>query len=256
MTSPLPFVRALVHRVEIGSTSDLARSLLEQGVVELPLMVLSDRQTAGRGRGTNVWWSDEGSLTFSIGLDPKAFGLRPDQAPRIALAVAVAAVEALEPAFLPRGTVGIRWPNDLEVDRRKLAGVLPEWVETPHGPRVVLGIGLNVASDLGAAPDEVRRMATSLNLLTGGAAIDRGSVLRALLERLGPTLEALGREEASLAARWAALDTLRGLVVRVDLGERLVSGRGAGITASGGLRIIEADPTTPTILHGGRVLRD
>ena len=91
----LPFVRTVVRRPVVDSTNDLAKSMLLQGLDELPLLIWADRQTLGRGRGANQWWSDEGSLTFTIVLDPTAHGLRVDQEPRLALMTAVAVIKAI-----------------------------------------------------------------------------------------------------------------------------------------------------------------
>ncbi|MCA1686206.1 MAG: biotin--[acetyl-CoA-carboxylase] ligase, partial [Planctomycetia bacterium] len=71
----LPFARTVVDRDEVSSTSDLARELVVSGGVELPLLVRAGRQTRGRGRGSNTWWSDRGSLTFTLAIDPLAHGL-------------------------------------------------------------------------------------------------------------------------------------------------------------------------------------
>ncbi len=262
MTVPTPmgFARTLIHREEVGSTNDVARALLEEGMAELPMVVVADRQTSGRGRESRTWWSDAGSLTFSVGLDPAAHGLQDSQAPRVALAVAVAVIEALEPAYMPAGTIGVRWPNDLEADGKKLAGILPEWVSSSGGRRVVIGIGLNVTTDLDVAPAAVREMATTIERLGHRTRADRETLLWEIIERLGPVLEALARDDSTLAARWAALDTLRGRHVRVDLGSRVVIGRGAGITETGGLRLrteaTDMAQAETIVLHGGRVLRD
>src|SRR5438105_2434385 len=138
-----PFLKSLIRRDVVESTSDLARELVVAGAGELPLAVWARRQTRGRGRGTNLWWSDEGSLTFTIALDPAAHGLRPELEPRLALATAVVVIDAIVPLDLAQPP-GIRWPNDIEAGGRKLAGILPERVETPRGPRLLIGIGLNV----------------------------------------------------------------------------------------------------------------
>ncbi len=128
----------------------------------LPLVVLANRQTQGRGRGTNWWWSDEGSLTFTLALDPSAHGLTAMHEPRLALAAAVAVVDATRPYVPPQATLGIRWPNDIEAGNRKLGGILPERVETAGGVRILIGVGLNVRTRLEDAPPEVRRMAATL----------------------------------------------------------------------------------------------
>src|SRR4051812_18140942 len=94
------FIRTWVERDELESTSDLARELLASGAA-LPMAVRARRQTRGRGRGTNAWWSDEGSLTVTVALDPAAHGLSLSHEPRLALAGAVALVDVLEPLVRP-----------------------------------------------------------------------------------------------------------------------------------------------------------
>src|SRR4051794_38237171 len=139
----LPFITTWIKREVIDSTSNLAIDLLAAGGVACPLLVTAASQTRGRGRARRSWWSDAGSLTFTVAIDPAAHGLRAEHEPRVALAAAVAVIDAVAPWLPPEGA-GIRWPNDVEVGKRKLGGILPERVETPDGPRVAIGIGLNV----------------------------------------------------------------------------------------------------------------
>src|SRR3954454_9162297 len=94
-------IRTVVHLEETGSTNDDARRLVSAGHARLPLLVTADSQTAGRGRGANAWWSDEGSLTFTLAIDPVDHGLTADHEPRLALAAAVAVVEAMTPLLPP-----------------------------------------------------------------------------------------------------------------------------------------------------------
>lgn len=252
---PPPFARTTLEREEVDSTSDLAIRLLGRGGVALPLLVRAARQAAGRGRGDRRWWSDEGSLTFTVAFDPAAHGLRPDQESLVALAAAVAIVDAVEP-WLPPGAAGIRWPNDVEVGGRKLGGLLPERIETAEGPRLVLGIGLNVATRLADAPAEIRRMATSIEAerRAGAPTLGLDAVLDAVLGRLPGVLDALARDDPGLERSWAELDTLLGRPVVVDLGGRVVSGLGGGIAADGALRV-ETERGVQ-LLYGGSVLRD
>jgi BirA family biotin operon repressor/biotin-[acetyl-CoA-carboxylase] ligase len=252
----MPFVRSVVESEEVGSTSDLARELITVGGVELPLAVLARRQTRGRGRGSNAWWSDKGSLTVTLALDPAAHGLRAEHQPRLALATAVGLIDAVSPVVRRTVALGIRWPNDVEAGGRKLAGVLPERFETAEGPRLLIGVGVNVGSRLDDAPAEVRRMAVSLHEIAEdpGRAPGTDDVLRVLLERLPGVLERLSADDLGLAMRWEALDTLRGRAVRVDLGVRLVTGVGDGIDPKGALRL--STDQGPLRLFGGRVVRD
>lgn len=257
MSRPFPWTP--IHREVVESTSDLARQLIVDGGIDLPLVVRADRQTRGRGRGAHRWWSDAGSLTFTIALDPAAHGLRIEHEPRLALATAVAVIDALVPFGLSE-PLGIRWPNDIEAGGRKLGGILPERLETQLGPRVLIGIGLNVASRLADAPQEVRRMAASVaDLLAGPVSPDDPRIqldrlLGAILDRVAIVLEQLARDDPALPARWSALDTLRDTPVRVDLGPRIISGIGRGIDVEGALRL--ANNEGLTCLFGGRVFRE
>ena len=161
----LPFIRAVLRCPEIDSTNNLAKSMVLGGLDELPFLIWADKQTLGRGRGSNPWWSDEGSLTFTIVLDPTAHGLRFDQESQLALMTAVAVIEAIRALGVTHPGIGIRWPNDIEVKGRKLGGILPERVGAVPGHRLLIGVGLNVLTHLDQAPLEVQQMATSLGTL-------------------------------------------------------------------------------------------
>jgi BirA family biotin operon repressor/biotin-[acetyl-CoA-carboxylase] ligase len=249
-----PFSPTLIRREIVESTSDLAREMVTAGGVDLPFVVWARRQTRGRGRGSNRWWSDAGSLTFTAAIDPAAHGLRPDHEPRLALAAAVAVIDVLLPLRLT-ASLGIRWPNDIEAGGRKLGGILPERVETASGVRLLIGIGLNVATQIGEAPAEIRRMAVSLAELQGSAAprCETERLLEAVLSGFGAAIDRLSQDDPQLAARWAALDTLGNESVQVDLGPRIISGLGRGIDAEGALCL--ATERGPVRLFGGRVLR-
>ncbi len=250
-----PFVRTMIARDVVESTSDLARELVVEDRYDLPLAVWTARQTRGRGRGENTWWSDAGSLTFTIGIDPASHGIGTEQESRLALASAVAVIDAITPTA-PGASLGIRWPNDVEVDGRKLGGILPERVMTPRGPRILIGIGLNVATPMGDAPAEVARMAVALTQLREAPLTldDIESLLRAILDRFGAILPRLAGDDPQLSERWDRLDTLRDRRVRVDLGPRIVAGMGRGIDAKGAL-CLAVDRETVRIV-GGRVLRE
>lgn len=242
------FIATTVRRDAIPSTSDLARELVVAGGVALPLLVRAEVQTRGRGRGSNAWWSDAGSLTFTLALDPRAHQLTPAHEPRLALAAAVAVVDAIG----AKGPLGIRWPNDIEADGRKLGGILPEKVETPTGPVLLIGVGLNVRTRLDQAPADVRALAASLADRPDPPELD--VVLAAFLVRFASILPLLAHDDSVLAARWAQLDTLLGELVRVDLGPRIITGVGTGIDEEGALLVTTGGKTLR--LFGGRVLRE
>jgi BirA family biotin operon repressor/biotin-[acetyl-CoA-carboxylase] ligase len=184
-------------------------------------------------------------------IDPHAHSLHTEHEPRLALAMAVAILDAVEP-LAPRWPVGIRWPNDVEIAGRKLGGILPERVESPFGFRLAIGVGLNVTTDLSQAPAEVRAMAVALrDACSQPARVD--DLFAAILGAFGRVVERLARNDPSLAERWDQLDTLRGCWTEVDLGPRLVAGIGRGIDPAGALCLEHEG----TLLHlfGGQVLR-
>jgi BirA family biotin operon repressor/biotin-[acetyl-CoA-carboxylase] ligase len=252
---PWPFVKAMVVRDEVDSTSDRAADLVRDGSIPLPLGVWAERQTRGRGRGDHTWWSDSGSLTFTLAIDPAAHGLVPASEPKLALATAVAVIDALAELGFDSPALGIRWPNDVEIDGRKLGGILPERVETDDGHRILIGVGINVSTAMTAAPAEVRSMATSLSAIRGSSLDTATSprLLAAILEHFSSVLALLARHDPALSERWKALDLLRDARVTVDLGNQLAAGRGCGIDEEGALCLDQGG--TILRLFGGRVLR-
>jgi BirA family biotin operon repressor/biotin-[acetyl-CoA-carboxylase] ligase len=250
-----PFVRTLVTYDVVDSTSNQAAALVRAGNAALPLAVWARRQTHGRGRGSHTWWSDSGSLTFTLAIDPAAHHLALEREPTLALTTAVAVIDALvDLGFDTRG-IGIRWPNDLEAGGRKLGGILPERVELANGHRILIGVGLNVLSNLVDAPDPVRTMAAALSALHSERldAETPEHLLLAILRHFGPVLGQLARGEPELAARWNQLDLLRDEWVRVDQGTRILTGRGQGIDSDGALCL--DDGRQRIRIFGGQVLR-
>jgi len=165
---PDPF--RLMVRDEVGSTNDELRTLAESGAPG-GLVLLALKQTAGRGRRGATWFAPEGeSLAFSILIrpqEPKALW------PRLALATGLAVAEAAE-SFGP--TTGIKWPNDIWIERRKLAGILVE----AGADYAIIGIGLNVNTT--QLPKEVADIATSLKIETG-TTLSIPDVLAAIIRR-------------------------------------------------------------------------
>jgi BirA family biotin operon repressor/biotin-[acetyl-CoA-carboxylase] ligase len=240
---------------ELDSTSDQAARSIREGDAELPMAVWAKRQTLGRGRGRHSWWSDAGSLTFTIAINPGTHGLAIASEPTLALSTAVALIDALEELGHGSPSLGIRWPNDLEAGGRKVGGILPERIETEQGHRVLIGVGLNVSTCFERAPQEVRAMATSLAAILGRS-LD-ASILPRLLSAILRRFESVSRrvsvENRSLSDRWNQLDLLRDHWVSVDLGTRVVEGRGCGIDPDGAICL--DDGRERHRLFGGQVRR-
>ncbi len=155
-------------RETLASTNDEASSLAKAGAAD-GVVVLAEQQTAGRGRRGANWFAAAGeSLAFSIIVrpaEPKALW------PRLALASGLAVAEAAE-AWAP--DVGIKWPNDVWLGRRKVAGILVE----AGADFAVVGIGINISTRV--FPPELAALATSLQLAAGQAP-ERSHVLTSIL---------------------------------------------------------------------------
>lgn len=222
-----------VHHRATDSTNERARELAAGGAPHGTL-VTADEQSAGRGRQGRAWTSPPGqALLMSLVVR----GLRREGL-LLPLAAAVAVCEACE------RTAGvepaIKWPNDVWIDGRKVAGILIEG--RPQEGWAVLGIGLNVATR--EFPEELAETATSLALAAPTAPPARDAVLAALLAALDAQLAAPAEE---VLAAWRARDALRGAEVAWNGGR----GRAAGITDAGALRV-ETD-AGPVELGAGEV---
>jgi BirA family biotin operon repressor/biotin-[acetyl-CoA-carboxylase] ligase len=216
---------------EIGSTNTVARRLAERGGAEGEIVV-AEAQSGGRGRLGRTWESPPFSnLYLSLILRPH---LAPRHAPQITLSAAIALAETIQ-NFLAEAPQ-IKWPNDILVGGKKLAGVLTEaacGAERIH--YVILGIGLNVNYRRAAMPEELRARATSLAEISGKM-LARESVLTRLIHDLD---RCYGELEDSgfgiLCARWEKYFGLRGRSVRAEHNGRAIVGRALGIDSEGGL---------------------
>ena len=142
----------------LGSTSDHAAALRKRGDLYAPAVVLTAHQLAGRGRGSNTWWSGPGCLTVTF-VFPIDDQLAPHQIPLISgVAVRRAAVEQCGD-----DAIQLKWPNDLLHHGRKIAGLLCERVHKAD----LIGLGLNVNLDPPQAPPALRERLTSLSVIAG-----------------------------------------------------------------------------------------
>jgi BirA family biotin operon repressor/biotin-[acetyl-CoA-carboxylase] ligase len=209
---------------ETGSTNADALALAREGAPE-GVVLVADHQTAGRGRLGRSWQAPPGSsLLMTVLLRPP-----PEEAELVTFAAAVSMAEAVE------ATTGVRallkWPNDLTVDDRKLAGVLAEADWHDDAVAVCVGIGVN-CNWPDEVPAELRDTLVALNGLTG-AEVDRRALLDAFLGALGSRYPKPDR--AALLAAWRARSATLGRRVRVDLGGDQVEGTAADVTTEGHL---------------------
>lgn len=218
------------YRPTLTSTNDRAAQCAAEGVKDLPLVVAAGEQTAGRGRGSNRWWTGPGGLAFSLLVDAETVAAEASRSPLASLAAAVAVVDAVGP-LLPGRLVGIHWPNDVFVENRKLAGIL---VEVLPDRRHVIGIGLNTNNTAADAPAELRPVVATLRDLTDRQH-DQTGVLIDLLRRLDEEFARLRSDAKSVAARANELCLDRGRTLTVQRGDRTITGTCQGIAADGAL---------------------
>lgn len=218
------------RRIEYYPTVDStmnAAARLEPGAV-----VVAEEQTAGQGRHGQSWHSEPGSGIYcSIALDPS---------PALTLALGLAAQKAI---FEATGLhCDLRWPNDLMLGGKKVAGILVQLVDG----RAVAGIGINV--NHAAFPAELRAEATSLRL-EAGREFAREEILLALLPAVDAFLEF--DQEAILRLFGHASSYASGRRVTVRQPDGVIEGVTAGLDSDGFLVVRRDDGTDTLILAGG-----
>jgi BirA family biotin operon repressor/biotin-[acetyl-CoA-carboxylase] ligase len=238
--------RRIGHRLicfrETESTNMVAFRLAEEGAEE-GTVVVSEAQHHGKGRMGRRWESPPGvNLYCSLILCPPIFPMQAAQLTflsAVAVARAISETTALQPE--------IKWPNDVLVGGRKVAGLLNEMsAETEKINFIVLGIGININMRQDQFPEDLRHPATSL-ALEAGRDISRLDVTRALLTALDDFYDAyLAHGYDPIREEWLSRCTMNGREVRVTFQNSVQEGMVMGIDEDGALLIR---------LHDGRVER-
>ncbi|SMF25168.1 BirA family transcriptional regulator, biotin operon repressor / biotin-[acetyl-CoA-carboxylase] ligase [Tistlia consotensis] len=240
----LPPVYRLIALDSVGSTMDEARRLAEAGA-EDGTLVWAREQTKGRGRLGRSWASPRGNLYLSLLLRPDC---PPAQAAQLGFVAALALGEAIG-SVSPPVDVTYKWPNDVLLHGRKVAGLLLESRSTPEGGLdwLILGMGVNVAT----FPKEANYPATSLRFEGVPRDVDEVDLL-----------EAFGRYFMSWASRWledgfapVRAAWLRhaerlGQEIEVRLPNQSLAGTFRDLDAEGHLLLGQADGTTRRIAAG------
>lgn len=214
----------------IDSTNAEALRSIERGVVA-PFLVLAERQTAGRGRRGRKWVSPFAeNIYYSLVLRIDG-GMR--QLEGLSLVVGLAVMKTLRALGIPG--VGLKWPNDVLVDRKKIAGILLELVGDPADVcHVVLGVGINVNMQ---QTDEVEQQWTSVRLETGKV-VDRNLLVASLGGMLKTYLDR--HQELGFSAiqqEWEQNHLWQGCPVSLIAGVNKIDGVVLGIDQQGALRL-------------------
>jgi BirA family biotin operon repressor/biotin-[acetyl-CoA-carboxylase] ligase len=226
------YLQGPIHHFEtLPSTNDLAKELANQNAPEGTLVV-AETQTRGRGRLGREWDSPPGmGLYASLLLRPL---LPPTEMPQITLTTAVAVVRALRRAT---GVApGIKWPNDLLVDGKKVGGILTEMeTESDRIRYLVVGLGLNVNNR--EFPPPLDLTATSLARVTGSFC-NRPQILRAWLEEFEALYDLfINQDFAAILEEWREYNVTLGQTVTVRQGPREISGLALEVAGDGALLI-------------------
>lgn len=228
-------------RARATSTNDWARALADRDAPH-GTVVVADRQTRGRGRRGHPWHSPAGGLWMSLVLRPRT---PPSALGPLGLAVAVAVAEAIE--GLGVGGVALKWPNDVLVSGRKVAGILTEAAAEAGCVRhVIVGIGVNL--NVARFPADLRDRATSLHRASG-ASVDRTAFAVALCRRLERWIDRFEAEGAEpVVGAW--LDRGRLGPVTIAAGTSTITGVAEGLDPEGALRVRRADGGLEVVRSG------
>jgi BirA family biotin operon repressor/biotin-[acetyl-CoA-carboxylase] ligase len=227
-------IRHFFFYPSIGSTNDKAKELAQAGAEEGTL-VIADHQTGGRGRSGRTWFSPPGlGLYVSMILRP---GIPVEQAFGTHMVASLAAAAAVEGLRL-QSVVGIKWPNDLMAEGRKLAGVLSE--VGIHGGKLewcVIGIGLNVNHTRSDFPPDLQDKAISLRQLSHRR-LDRTAILLSILDEMDAGYGRF-REGGldALAPEWRRRSSILGRLVRVETAGEDYVGTAVALEEDGALRV-------------------
>jgi BirA family biotin operon repressor/biotin-[acetyl-CoA-carboxylase] ligase len=239
------FGRSIYHFFRTDSANRVALDLGHAGEPE-GAVVISEEQTAGRGRAGHTWHSERAAGIYATLLLRPA--ISPVQAPMLTMLAGLSVRAAIE---AQTGLVAdLKWPNDIFLNRKKAGGILTEMYAEPSQIRfVIVGIGINV--NTAAFPADLAPLATSLRLETGKAH-SRADLLVRLLQQFETDYNLFLRDGAApvIARFTAASSYATGKRVSVTAGNGRFTGVTAGITDEGLLRVRRDDGETVTVIAG------
>lgn len=231
---------------QIDSTNEEIKRHLAEDLPE-GAVVIADSQTQGRGRLGRSWYSEPDSgLYISILLKPN---LPLENLACITLMAGVATASAIQQQT--SAPAKLKWPNDILLNGKKLAGILCECINDPGAnPAVIVGIGINLNHT--RLPDNIRNTATSLKLETGKH-INRPNMILNLLKNLGAEYEEIlqGKSE-NIIRNWTEQSDMFGKTITVYQKEKTLVGKAMGLSLQGKL-ILQAQNGEQHLLDSGEV---
>ncbi|MDB6173822.1 MAG: bifunctional biotin--[acetyl-CoA-carboxylase] synthetase/biotin operon repressor [Chthoniobacteraceae bacterium] len=247
---PSTLIREILVFKETDSTNDVAAQLGRNGAAG-GVAVFAERQNAGRGRFGRRWQSAASlGLWQSLLLQPD---LPPAKWPRLTTYVAVAIAEAIEKTLhLSEGRVRIKWPNDIQIDGKKVAGILIETGADRSGRSfAVLGIGINVNHGAEDFPEELVQTASSLKEMSGSR-IDRAALAVAIFHELEAWLPKLETGFEQIIRKATGRSSILGGWIRLRAADVIIEGLAESLDLEGQLLVRDTRGTLH-VLGGGEV---
>ena len=229
---------------KLPSTNKKAKELAQDGYEE-GTIVIAQKQTHGRGRFTRKWESPSGGLYLSFILRPN---IRPEQASLLPLMAAVAVRETVAQLGL---SPSIKWPNDVHIDTKKIAGILLESEQNNKKLEyVILGIGINVNIDKHQFPPEIRAVSTSLSEELGYSVEYYPFLIRLLADLDKYYRFFVEGNIATITSEWKQHTDTLGKVILITRPDKIIQGTAIDITDSGFL-LIKTDKGNQQIITSG-----
>ena len=233
---------------ELKSTNIMAKEKTLHRAEEISegTLIIAERQSAGKGRLGREWFSPAGGIWLSIILYPQ---LPPSYIPRITLMTAVAVVKAIN--ICTQIESQIKWPNDILINEKKVCGILTEMsAELDIINWVVVGIGINANIDHRKFPEDIHENTISLKEVLGKEVL-RVRMVQIFLQEFERYYESLKRREfSSILKEWKLYSHTLGRKIRVDMGERIVTGEAVNINEEGALILKKEDGELIKIISG------
>ena len=227
------FGRKIHYLQTCPTTQPIAHQLAQAGEPD-GAVVICEEQTAGKGRLARAWTSTQGKgIWMSVIIRPE---IPPTKAPQLTLVAAVAVARAIEEIANVRAE--IKWPNDLLINGKKCTGILTELqadIDRVHA--IILGIGVNVNQQLADFPEEIKSIATSIQMVTGKP-VDRAELVARILHHLEIYTDLyvkLGFEPLKIL--WESYSCTLGKRIKATMIHKSIEGVALGITNEGILQV-------------------
>lgn len=239
--------KEVIYMDVVSSTNTVAKEKAAQGYSE-GMVIIADQQTAGKGRLGRSWESPPGTgIWLSIVLRPE---ISPPEAPFITILAALAVARALEKTV--GITPGIKWPNDIVLEKAKVCGILTEMsAEMERINYIIVGIGINVNQDIFDFPEEIRDKATSVKTVVGHT-VDRKAIVMKVLEYFEKFYFSALQEgsKKKLVEEYRQYSLTLGSQVKVICQNQTITGKALDITEKGELIVQTENGEKITVFSG------